>query len=134
MGRTNGYQTGGSYCRLGGSLIPQEGHIGDLWERVFPSEETESSLEAQLAQGRSGVLEALEGQYEASQIRASATDELKLQLHREHLAALKLRIESMGDLECSIPDEGILDGVNGTTSPASWTESQRAKAPCWTTP
>ncbi len=66
-----------NFCRYAGAAVPIESDLERLWERLFPSTESESTLEGELIAGRSTVLDSLDTHYGDSLDRVAPADELK---------------------------------------------------------
>ena len=106
LGRTNGYEGDGTFCRaLGGTRIPIQGNMYALWERLFGETEPSSPLATQLGNQRGSILDFVADQFQATGPRVSKADRVKMMQHKERLRDLELRMSALSSLECATPDK-----------------------------
>ncbi len=97
--------SGGPFSSLEpGQALPRISYPPFLWDRLFPAgvEDVDGSptLQSRMWRNQSSVLDRVGDEYQRLWPRLSPEDRQKLELHREMVRDLELRVEGFATLEC----------------------------------
>ncbi|MDP2341068.1 MAG: DUF1552 domain-containing protein [Deltaproteobacteria bacterium] len=121
-----GTRNGGAIWRDAGQSISPDRNPDNVYSRLFPSSFTSPTPTnaARVAAAQGSVLDLTKGEYAALAPRLSGADRQKVELHRDLVRDLELRLQGMPSApQCARPGEPQLDG----SSDGSFYES-RAEA------
>lgn len=99
-----------------GQALPREFRPNSLWTRLFPAgaqpEDGPPTIASRVSAAQSSVLDRVADAYDRLQPRLGAEDRAKLDLHRDMVRDLELRLANYADLECTVPAEPELPGAS----------------------
>lgn len=116
---------GGAVWRDAGQSIPPDGEPDSIFDRVFPPQvgAGDPSNADRIRGAQGSVLDLVRAEYEALAPRLALEDRQKLELHRDLVRGVELRLEELRNVQCERPQEPALDGSSSTAFFESYSDA-----------
>lgn len=113
-----GTANGGAVWRGAGQSIPPDGNPDNVFDRVFPPQvgTGEPSNADRIRGAQASVLDLVRAEYEALAPRLSRDDRQKLELHRDLVRGVELRLEELRNVQCVRPDAPSVDNSSSAAA------------------